>query len=62
MMVCNYFKSLYILVGVVGFEPTTLAPQRPGSTTELHPDKPRATLQRLRRVEQPSRRGWLFRA
>ncbi len=27
------------LVGVVGFEPTTLAPQRPGSTTELHPDE-----------------------
>ncbi len=26
-----------VVVGVVGFEPTTLTPQRSGSTTELHP-------------------------
>lgn len=33
------------MVGVVGFEPTTLNPQSSGSTTELHPDagSPRAT-------------------
>ena len=28
------------MVGVVGFEPTTLTPQRSGSTTELHPVRP----------------------
>ena len=53
VMVWNYFKSFNLVVGVVGFEPTTLAPQRPGSTTELHPEQPRATLQLPLRVEKP---------